>query len=160
MSNPKYRVLTSDELALLEKEFVDFLVINGITADDWVKIKEQDQETSASMVTAFSDVIMEGALRKTFYLEKIDKHRIASIHFQSEQMVLSAMEAPLGSIADFTDQGFIKKATAEAPSYLKTYTTSENYPKSREESIYYFTTLGWLVSDGKLYKALALASTK
>lgn len=160
MSKPKYRILSTDELALLEKEFIDFLVINGITSEVWIKIKEEDKDTALSMITAFSDVIMEGALRKTIYLEKIDKHRIASIHFQAEQMVLSAMESPIGSAADFTDKAFIRQATAEAPSYLNAFTTTEKYTKSREESIFYFTTLGWLVSDGNLYKALTLASTK
>ena len=38
----KYERLSKNELEELEKEFVDFLVVNGITAQDWVAIKENE----------------------------------------------------------------------------------------------------------------------
>ena len=157
---PKYRLLTDEELEHLEKEFIDFLVLNGITAEDWVKIKEENISDAAKIIESFSDAIMEGALRKTQYLEKVDKHRIASIHFQENQMVMAAMEAPMGSIADFTNPEFIKKATVDPPSYLKAFTTSEPYNFTRERELFQFTERGWLVSDGKLYKTLAIAAVK
>ena len=153
----KYRLLNNEELALLEKEFIDFLVLNGIVADDWEKMKATEIESAHKIVESFSDTIMEGALRKTEYLEKTDKNRIASIHFQAEQMVLAAMEAPIDSDADFTDPEFIIRATDHPPSYLKTYTMTESYEVSRESVVFSFTEKGWLVSDGKLYKSLCLA---
>jgi hypothetical protein len=155
----KYRLLSLEELNLLEKEFVEFLVLNGIVADDWQKIKDEEPQKAAKMIEAFSDVIMEGALRKTLYLEKTDKNRIASIHFQPTQMVLAAMEAPMESDADFTDPSFVVKATKNPPVYLKAFTKSEGYEESRETDLFKFTELGWLVSDGKLYKTLCLAAT-
>ena len=36
----KYRRLTNEELAELEKEFVRFLVSNTVTSEDWEKINE------------------------------------------------------------------------------------------------------------------------
>ena len=35
----KYRKLTKDELEVFEKEFIQFLVINVITAIKWLKLK-------------------------------------------------------------------------------------------------------------------------
>ena len=154
----KYRLLTEEELKHLEKEFVDFLILNGIDADDWVKMKNQNLENAAQIISAFSDAIMEGVLRKTEFLEKIDKNRIASIHFQEKQMVMAAMEAPIGSIADFNDPAFIKRATLDPPSYLKAYITTEPFKDSRELELFQFTENGWLVSDGKLYKTLCIAA--
>ena len=52
---PKYRELTTLELKELEKEFIDYLIVNGITADDWVKIKEEQQEKAEDIITLFSD---------------------------------------------------------------------------------------------------------
>jgi len=153
----KYRLLTTHELSLLEKEFIDFLVLNGIIADDWEKMKISEPGKAEKMIEAFSDVIMESALRITEYLEKTDKNRIASIHFQTNQMVMAAMEAPLESDADFTNPEFIQKATSHPPSYLKTFTITESYEESREDVLFSFTEKGWLVSDGKLYKTLCLA---
>lgn len=157
---PKYRMLTDEELKQMEKDFIDFLVLNGIVAEDWVKIKENNLEDAAKILESFSDAVMEGALRKTEFLEKVDKHRIASIHFQQNQMVMAAMEAPIGSIADFTDPEFIKQATINPPGYLKAFTTSEKYNSTRELELFQFTERGWLVSDGNLYKSLVIAATK
>ncbi len=157
---PKYRLLTDEEFKHLEKEFIDFLVLNGITSEDWVNIKKENIEDTARILEAFSDVIMEGALRKTQFLERVDTHRIASIHFQESQMVMAAMEAPLGSIADFTNPEFIKEATLNPPSYLKAFTTTEKYSSTREAELFQFTERGWLVSDGNLYKTLVIAATK
>ena len=37
----KYRALTHEELESMEKEFIDFLVLNGITGEDWEKLKNE-----------------------------------------------------------------------------------------------------------------------
>ena len=155
----KYRLLTLEELKHLQKEFVEFLAANTITADDWEKMKIQNKTMAEKLIHTFSDGILEGVLMKTEYLEKTDQHRIASIHFQSSQMVLAAMEAPIGTDADFTDPEFIQRATIDPPPYLKVFTKAENYSESREMEIFKFTEIGWLVSDGKLYKTLLLAAT-
>jgi len=56
---PKYRILSSEELELLEKEFIEFLVINGITADEWQKIKASEPEKTKKFIELFSDVVFE-----------------------------------------------------------------------------------------------------
>ena len=155
----KYRLLTKEELEHLEKEFIAFLAAQTIPADDWVQIKADNPDKANQMIHTFSDVIMEEVLRKTQFLEKTDKNRIASIHFQSGQMILAAMEAPIDSDADFRDQEYIAQATVKPPGYLKAYTTAEKYESSRELELFKFIELGWLVSDGKLYKTLCLAVT-
>ncbi|MEY2924715.1 MAG: hypothetical protein RLZZ337_1263, partial [Bacteroidota bacterium] len=38
----KYERLAQEELEKLQDDFVNFLVVNGITADDWVSIKENE----------------------------------------------------------------------------------------------------------------------
>lgn len=66
----KYRLLTIEELKELENEFVEFLVLVGITADDWVKIKCEKPDKADSMITLFSDVVFEKIMRKTQFPER------------------------------------------------------------------------------------------
>ena len=47
---PKYRLLTLEELQELEKEFVEYLVLNGITADDWEKIKKENPSSARHII--------------------------------------------------------------------------------------------------------------
>lgn len=71
----KYQRLSNEDLKLLEKEFIDFLIINGIDADTWESLKEDDISKAENIILQFSDVIWEGVLRKNNYLKKstIDK---------------------------------------------------------------------------------------
>ncbi len=72
----KYRRLSTDELQELEKEFVHFLVSNGIAADDWVKLKEEENDKAEALIDTFSDVVMEKVLGKVDFLEKREKSSV------------------------------------------------------------------------------------
>jgi len=65
----KYRRLTLEELKPLEDEFIDFLVVNGVIADDWEQLLANDVEKSNKIIDAFSEVVFEGIMRKTQFLE-------------------------------------------------------------------------------------------
>ena len=39
----KYRYLTDQELQILEKDFVQFLVANGIDNDEWVRVNKESK---------------------------------------------------------------------------------------------------------------------
>ena len=58
----KYRRLTLEELEPLENEFIDFLVVNGIIADDWRHLLAHDLEKSNQIIDAFSEVVFEGIM--------------------------------------------------------------------------------------------------
>ena len=55
----KFRRLTNEELKPLEKKFIQFLVTNTITGEDWAKMKEQRPEHALKLVDIFSDLMFE-----------------------------------------------------------------------------------------------------
>jgi len=67
----KYQRLSNEDLKLLEKEFIEFLIVNGIDADTWEKLKNTDVAKAEQIVIQFSDVVWEGVLRKNNYLKRI-----------------------------------------------------------------------------------------
>lgn len=75
----KYRNLTEEELAPLEKEFIDFLVVNGIDHTTWDKKLKHDQEVYSQMISAFSDVVFEKIIRSTHNLLLLQKKRLIAI---------------------------------------------------------------------------------
>ena len=50
----KYERISKVELEKMEKEFIDFLVVNGITAADWVLIKENEPLTADKIINNIS----------------------------------------------------------------------------------------------------------
>lgn len=154
--SPKYRELNPEELKSLEKEFVDYLIVNGITADDWVRIKEEEKEKAEDIITLFSDVVLEGVLRKVQFLEFRTKSDIKAFQCLNDKMVLVGMSSD-NSAVDFTNESFFQKASSEAPSGVKVYTTEKPYGQSRESELFEMIQNGCQISDGQSFKAISLA---
>ena len=49
----KYHVIPVNELEKLEDDFIKFLVVNGITADDWIAIKENEPVNADKIINQF-----------------------------------------------------------------------------------------------------------
>jgi hypothetical protein len=154
---PKYRHLTYEELQELEKEFVDFLVLNSITADEWVKMKKNMPEKAATLLELFSDVVFESITRKIQFLELRTPKELISCQCLDDKLVIVGMKAPAKSAADFTDQSYIQQAFLNPPAELKVYTTSKKYADSRQVDLFAMTQAGYTITDGKIFKTLSLS---
>ena len=75
----KFRLLTIEELKEMEKEFVEYLILVGIAADDWVKLKDEEPEKAENIVCLFSDVVFEKIMRETQFLEKREAKELKAL---------------------------------------------------------------------------------
>ena len=130
----KYSRLPDAELHKLEKEFVDFLVVNGITADDWEKLKQNDLDASNGIVDQFSDVVWEGVLRNTKYLEKREEG--VAYYFRCD-----------------ADQIHLTRIVEQASKVVK-QTASKPYSGNREEELFRMIQSGCEITDGRRFEAL------
>ena len=154
---PKYRLLSMKELQELEKEFVDFLVLNGIVAEDWEKLKREDQPGASHIIELFSDVVFESIMRKVKFLELRTRHEVKVFQCLKNKLVMVGMSSNADPGVDFTDPDFINKATTHPPSGIKVYTTEKEYDKVREIELFEMIQAGAVVVDNQLFKSLCLA---
>ncbi len=153
---PTYRLLTIEELTELEKEFIEYLVLNGITAEDWVKMKAEDKAGTERVIELFSDVVFEGILRKVNYLEYRAENFVHAFQTLPDKLVLVAMESEDEENVNFLDNAFIQEATINPPEKLYVRTSSKPYSKRRELELFDMIQAGCTISDGGLFKALCL----
>lgn len=151
----KYRLLTIEELEALEKEFINYLVINGITADEWVKIKEQSPEKATTTIELFSDVVFEGIMRKTQFLQRRTKQELQTFHCLADKIILMGMKSADKS-ADFTQEDYIREAVSNPPKNIEVYTVEKSYNKARELEVFEMTMQGCQITDGSVFKTIAL----
>ena len=151
----KYRLLSNKELKLMEKDFIEYLVVNSITADDWIKLKKNDPEKAQMILELFSDVVLEKVLRKSQYLKKVNKDSILCFHYQSNQVVLVGIQENIpGAITKlWTSQSY------NIDDYELMHSEKE-YKKQREIEMYRMIEKGAIISDGKLYKQLILLTVE
>lgn len=150
----KYRLLTTDELQELEKEFVEYLVVNGIVAEDWELLKKEDKKKAEKIIDLFSDVVFESVLRKIDFLELRTPRRLYCYQCLEEKIILIGLEGDDNT--DFTDSSYVNAALKEAPSGIEVIMTEKAYAGSREEELFRMLDRGHEIADGRLFKALAL----
>ena len=64
----KYRVLTEDEFEALKDEFVKFLIVQGIDAASWQKMKDLEPDFAQKYLHDFSDFVFENEEEKILLL--------------------------------------------------------------------------------------------
>ena len=150
----KYRLLTKEELRDLQKEFIDFLVINGITADEWEKLKKEEQKKAEKILEQFSDVVWEGVLRKTQFIEHRSPQEIRAFQCLPGKMILMGLKIEDPSIDLRTADG-VNKVKQQSPG-TSVYSSEKTYSKKREEEIFSLIQSGSMISDGQLFKVIAM----
>lgn len=153
MVKPKYRILSRDELLQFEQEFINFLVVNGIVADDWVKLKKSDPLKAEEIVILFSDVIFEKIMRTANFLEFVSNKYIQGVQCLSDKMIMVAINSKAGA-ADLPLEGL----DALDFSDVEFHKGEKKYQLSREQEIFALIQKGYVISEGELFKALLLAS--
>ena len=148
---PKYRLLTDEELNELETEFVHFLVVNGIAADDWEKLKSEDKDKANDFITLFSDVILEGSLRKIEYIEFRSTHDLKIFKCGQEDIEMIGVEAT-GSIVDFVNLNFDESSIPEG---VQIYSAKKKYATVREKEIFKMIQSGCMIVKGDLFYKLS-----
>ena len=150
----KFRALTFEELESMEKEFIDFLVLNGITGDDWEKLKIEKPENAEGICDAFSDVVFTKILKNCRYIESHSPQYLVSIFCDEKEMHLQGLEAPKDSTIDFTDPEQFKKMKTTPPAGIKRIKSNKKYSEEREMEIWQMLQSGFFISDQKLYMTL------
>ncbi len=88
----KYARLTKEQFDELQKEFINFLATQSITADEWKEIKANKPETAEQELDVFSDLVWEGVLSKVQYIEHISPQQIHLFQLYEENMHLIAIK--------------------------------------------------------------------
>lgn len=153
----KYRRLTDAELKELEKEFVNFLVANTITADDWVKIKALDPEKSEVLIELFSDVVLDKVLRKVQFIEHRDERDLIVFHCGKDEIELFGLTVSEELEVDLTNEASVISMLLNSEMLdgkVKSFRQTKPYTKARELEIFEMIQSGCLITDDSIYNTL------
>ena len=156
----KYRRLTLEELKPLENEFIDFLVINGIAATDWEYLLTHDIENSNKILDAFGEVVFEDIMRKTQFLEFRSAGELITFNCTSGLIYMAGIRFDdyEKQRIDFSNGQSIKWLLDNTCDGIIVFTDYKKYKSNREKEIFDMIQEGCLISDGKLFKAIATAA--
>lgn len=149
----KYRLLTKIELKELEKEFIQYLIMNSITADDWQKLKKEDAARAEEITDLFSDVVFEKILRTAQFLKLLTPKYMNCMQCLNEKIVLYSLKVQSDNVnlIELDNWSDIKANEVEIIYGEKKYT------ESREIDMFNLILEGAEITDGKWFKQLSLA---
>jgi tRNA uridine 5-carbamoylmethylation protein Kti12 len=148
-----YRILTDEELKLFKDDFIEFLVVNGITAEDWMLIKEGDSDKAHQLIDLFSDVVFEKIMKRANFLESFNENVLQAIQCLEDKMILIALKRK-----DSTINLKTAELTALRHDQVALIKGEKKYMKSREEEMFSQILKGFQISDGQLFKQLILST--
>ncbi len=154
----KYRRLNNKELKELEKEFVQFLATNHITAKDWLKLKENAPDKVAKLISIFSEIVFDKTLKKLEYLEFKTPYDIKTFHCQKDKITLMGLSVNENAGIDFTKNHRLetmRQIMKNPNTNFQIYTAEKPYKVNREKELYEMIQSGCLIAkNGALFETL------
>lgn len=153
----KYRRLTNEELKELEKEFINFLVANTITADDWLKIKELDPEKAEVLIEMFSDVVLDKVLRKVQFVEHRGERDLIIFNCGKDEIELFGLTVSEELEVDLTNEASVISMLLNSEMLdgnVKSFHQTKRYQKERELEVFEMIQSGCLITDDSIYNTL------
>jgi hypothetical protein len=155
----KYRRLTIGELKDMENEFVRFLVSNGVTADDWEKIKVENPTKADGLIAIFSDVVFDKVLEKVKYIEFRTPYDIKTFRCLEDKIELLGLKVSGTSGLDFTKgqplQDMLTYIKSAPEGGVQMYSAEKAYKDNNpKKEVFSMLESGAFISEGEIFEAL------
>ena len=147
----KYARLTKEQFEEMHPEFINFLSTQAIDKAEWDKIKIEKPEIAEQELDVFSDLVWEGVLTNTEYLEHFSKNHIFLFHCR-EQFIESIVIKSLVTDVDFmAKEGMVWLSDNLFTETVEMHLGKKEYDGDRNAAIFNLITEGAILSDGQLY---------
>lgn len=148
----KYQRLSKEQLEELHQEFINFLATQSITVKEWAEIKEKQPEVAEQEIDVFSDLIWEGVLGKTSYIDHISKNQMNLFYTGEDDMKLISVKVQ--SVDLRTQEGINWLQSNMKADEVELFTATKKYGSEPNTDKFKIIQQGGAVSKGEWYKML------
>lgn len=150
----KYSRLTKEQFEELHPEFINFLATQSINKAEWDKIKTEKPEVAEQELDVFSDLIWEGVLTRTEYLEHFSKNHIFLFQCFEKDIKSIVLKSTVSSIDFLTREGLQWLSDNMFTENIEMKTGKKFFTDERNKSIFELIQQGAFLSDGQLFKQI------
>lgn len=148
----KYARLTKEQFEELQQEFINFLATQSITAQEWEDIKINKPETAEEELDIFSDLVWEGVLKQTKYLEHFSAKQIYLFKISEFHLNLIAVKIDSDAIDVSTKEGYRWMQDNFLDDSVSLYTSTKPVSDDRNKDIFALIEQGAVITKGALYR--------
>ncbi len=150
----KYDRLTKEQFEELHPEFINFLSTQSIDKQEWDKIKLETPEVAEQELDVFSDLIWEGVLTRTEYLEHFSKNYIFLFHCLDTYVQSIVLKSLVPEINFLTKEGLQWLSDNMFTDTIEMKVGKKEFTEERNSSIFQLIQQGSFLSDGQLFKQI------
>ena len=155
----KFRILNQTELKEFEEELKQFLIINGIDHELWLKINENDPNKAIELIELFSDLIFEQVFEKIQFLEYRATNMLYLFHCKSDSIDLIGLKSD-SEFVNFSTTEEIHMSITQHSNLISYFQQTKSYTDNRELELFKMVESGCFVSTQEFYNAMEEAIRK
>jgi len=155
----KYRMLSQEELSLLENDLKQFLIVNQVHKEEWAQINAENPALALELVELFSDQVLQIVYEKVRFLENRSQSSCFVFHCLPDQLDLIAIQAKPGTTVevDLSTPESIHEMLTKQVDALTFFRHSKPYNGDREAEIHQLIEQGCVQSSADFWNALELS---
>lgn len=155
----KYRMLSREELSLLEDDLKQFLVVNHVYKEEWEIINAENPALAEELVSLFSDSVLQIVYEKIRFLEHRTKESCFVFRCGKDELELIAIQPKPGHAddVDLSTPESIHDALTKQADALSMFSHTKPYRMEREMEIHQMLEQGCVNSTESFWDALKLS---
>jgi len=148
----KYSRLTKEQFEEMHPEFINFLATQAIDKAEWDKIKVEQPEIAEQELDVFSDIVWEGVLTKTEYLEHFSKNHIFLFQCFDTYVKSIVLKSLVAETNFLTKEGLQWLSDNMFTETIEMKIGKKEFTEDRNQSLFELIQQGSFLSDGQLFK--------
>lgn len=150
----KYSRLTKEQLEEMHAEFSKFLATQAIDKFEWDQIKIEKPEVAEQELDVFSDLVWEGVLSKTEYLEHFSKNHIFLFQCYDTYVKSIILKSLVPKVDFLTKEGLHWLSDNLFTETIEIKIGKKEFSEDRNQSLFQLIQQGAILSDGQLFKQI------
>lgn len=147
-------MLSEEELSHFSEELKQFLIVNGVYAEEWERMNIEAPEKASALVSLFSDTVLQRVYENLKYLEFRSPDSCMLFYLGQDLIHLISIQVKVGSTVDLSTPEGIHQSLTQNPDALSFFKTTKSYNASREEEVHRFLEQGCMPSSVDFWESL------
>ncbi len=147
----KYARLSKEQFEELHPEFINFLATQSIDKAEWDDIKSKQPEIAEQELDVFSDMIWEGVLTRTEFMEHFATNHIFLFRCSETKIKSIVLKVSNAEVDFLTPQGLQWLSDNMFTDDVEMRIGKKDFGEDRNREIFDLIEQGAFLSDGALY---------
>ena len=149
----KFRILNSEELLHFDEDLKHFLIINGVSNEEWIELNTNNPQKAVELVGMFSDMIWQRVYEKIEYLEFQTESQLFLFNCKKDEIDLIVLKSDSKDV-NFSTPELIHESLVNHAKKITYFQQSKKYNVEREVEIFNMVERGCIVSSKEFYQKI------